>query len=72
MATEIGGVGGLSVYITQYSGRSVCFFMVTVSFGGRECLQKILLFVWPRGLRGRRPFYFCFLLVCIALWEGLV
>jgi len=29
---EIGGVGGLSVYITQNFGRSACLPMVTVTF----------------------------------------
>ena len=32
VAREIGGVGGLSVYITQNSGRSACLPMVAVSF----------------------------------------
>ena len=32
VAREMGGVGGLLVYITQNSGRSACLPMVTVSF----------------------------------------
>ena len=32
VAREIGGVGGLLVYITQNFGRSACLPMVTVSF----------------------------------------
>ncbi len=32
MAREMGGVGGLSVYITQNSGRSACLPMATVTF----------------------------------------
>ena len=32
MAREMRGVGGLSVYITQNSGRSACLPMVTVTF----------------------------------------
>ena len=33
MAKEIGGVGGLSMYITQNSGRSAYLPIVTVTFG---------------------------------------
>ena len=33
VAREMGGVGGLSVYIHQYSGRSARLSMVTVNFG---------------------------------------
>ncbi len=32
VARWMGGVGGLSVYITQYSGRSACLPIMTVSF----------------------------------------
>ncbi len=32
MAREVGGVGGLLVYITQKSGRLACLPMVTVTF----------------------------------------
>ena len=32
VAKEVAGVGGLSVYITQNSGRSACLPMVTVTF----------------------------------------
>ena len=33
VAREMGGVGGLSVYITQNSGLSACLPMVTETFG---------------------------------------
>ncbi len=32
MASRMGGVGGVLVYITQYGGRSACRPMVTASF----------------------------------------
>ena len=32
MTGEMGGLGGLSVYITQNAGRSACLSIVTVSF----------------------------------------
>jgi hypothetical protein len=32
LAREVGGVGGLSVYITLNSGRSACLLMITVIF----------------------------------------
>ena len=35
LASEIGGVDGLLVYMTQNGGLSACFPMVVVSFGDR-------------------------------------
>ena len=72
VAKEIGGVGGLPVYITQNPGRSAYLPTVTVAFWVSGIPQTMLLLVWPQRLRGRCPFCLCALLFCVVLWEGLV
>jgi hypothetical protein len=61
MAREMGGVGGLSVYITQNFGRSACLPMATVTFwcsgmssndvttrlGADSARSLLLMFVCP-------------------------
>ena len=68
VAREMGGLVGLSVYITQNSGRSACLPMVTVSSNdvlkrcyyssGRSVCEVIAPYV--------HPIFF------VVLWEGLV
>ena len=72
VAREMWGVGGLSVYITQNSGRSAYLPRVTVTFWFSGSPQTMLLLVWPHRLRGRCPLCLCVLLFCVVLWEGLV
>ena len=42
VARNMGDVGGVSVYITQYSGLSACLHMVTVTFWCSGISSKVV------------------------------
>jgi hypothetical protein len=70
VARERGGVGDLSVYITQYSGRSACFPMATETFWCPRMSSKAvfnrLAAVSTRSL----PLMFVCPHTYVVLWEG--
>ena len=74
VAKEIGGVGGLSVYITQNSGRSAYLPMVTVTFWCFGMSQKVVTTRLTASSASSLPFMFvCPLILCsIVGWPSLI
>ncbi len=65
VAKKMGGVGGLSVYITRNSGRSACLPMVIVIFGGsRMFLNDITTRLSAASARPLPLMFVCPLILC--------
>ncbi len=71
VAREMGDVGGLSVYITQNSGRSACLPMVIVTFWYPGMASNDVTTRFAAVSARSLPLILVCPLIFLVLWEGL-